>query len=79
MDACNNCNEIHFGFVKCKRVTQSALSSDINAVVHGVNQSYFIKRALERFMDRDIPLRILRVSSIALPDLTLRPKNVLSH
>lgn len=44
--------------MKCKRVTRSALASELDAMVHGFDKTYVIKVAIEMLLGRAVPLRI---------------------
>ncbi len=70
MDADGNCNTVHYGSAKCKRVTRSALSSELYAMVHGFDQTYVIKATLEQFMNRGVPLHIFTDSKSLFDSLT---------
>lgn len=70
MDKKNNCNIIHFGSVKSKRVTRSALASELYAMVYGFDQSYVILRATQDFLGKKIPLRIYTDSLSLFDSLT---------
>ena len=58
MDKNNTCNIVHYGSVKCKRVTRSALASELYAMVHGFDQSYVVKVTIDSFLGKCIPLNI---------------------
>lgn len=58
MDESSNFNVIHFGSVKCKRVTRSALSSELYVMVLGFDHTHVIRKALGLFFDKEMPLKI---------------------
>ena len=70
MDATNTCNIVHYGSVKCKRVTRSALASELYAMVYGIDQFYVIQKTIKLFFGKRVPLRIFTDSLSLFDSLT---------
>lgn len=70
MDDSGNCNIIHYGSIKCRRVARSALSSELYPMVLGFDQSNVLKKVLELFLDHEVPLKIYTDSQSLVDSLT---------
>src|SRR5271165_7015106 len=52
-DCNHSANIIHWSSIKCKRVTQSVLASELYALAHGFNISAVIKSTIQKILQID--------------------------
>lgn len=70
MDRNNHANIIHYGSVKCQRITRSALASERYAMVYGFDQSFVLHKAIGEFLGHNLPLRLYTDSQSLFESLT---------
>jgi len=70
MDSSGTANIVHYGSIKSKRVTRSALAAELYGMVYGFDQSFVILRAIEQFLGREIKLQIFTDSLSLFDSLT---------
>lgn len=70
MDNKANVNVLHYGSVKSKRITRSALAAELYAMVFGFDQSYVLHKSITEFLGRRIALRIYTDSLSLFESLT---------
>lgn len=56
MDGTVRANVIHYWSIRCKRVTQSIMASEIHTLVLGYDYAYKIQHLAEEFMGRNLQL-----------------------
>lgn len=56
VDDSNNCNLIHYGSTRCKRVTRSVMAAEIHALMYGFDRAFITKTILEEILGRTIEI-----------------------
>ena len=57
-DGNGNSNIVHFGSVRCRRVTRSVMASELLALVYGFDCSFVVKHSLDNILPTKIPLDV---------------------
>lgn len=55
-DEKGNCNVLHYGSSKCKRVTRSVMAAEIHALSYGFDCAIITKSIIEELVQRSLPL-----------------------
>lgn len=55
----NNCNIVHFGSNKCKRIARSVMAAEVQALVLGFDYAFIVKDLIEEIIGRSIRLEAL--------------------
>ena len=71
IDATKKANVIHQSLVKCKRVTQSVLASELYSIAYGFDIRTAIKSTIDKILQINLPL-ILCTDSKSLYDCLVR-------
>ncbi len=56
VDKFNNCNILHYGSNRCKRVTRSVMAAEIHALIYGFDSAYITKSMMEEILNREIDI-----------------------
>lgn len=54
-----NCNIVHYGSNKCKRIARYVLTIEVHALVLGLHHSYVVKDLVEEMIGRPLKLEAL--------------------
>ena len=59
VDAAGNCNIVHYGSNRCKRVVRSVMAAEVQALVLGFDFSFVVKDLIEELLGREIKLEAM--------------------
>lgn len=57
-DASNKCNIVHYGSLRCRRVTRSVMAAELLSLVYGFDSAYIVKHTLDSCLKEKIPLHV---------------------
>lgn len=55
-DDSDNCNIVHYGSSRCKRVTRSVMAAELRVLVYGFDTSFVVRHTLAEALGNIVPL-----------------------